>query len=52
MFLCENAFDYRDPTPPGLVIDQDYMENHPNLQIFCEAYIDTQYKVRTDHSFY
>ncbi|CCD67444.1 Choline/ethanolamine kinase [Caenorhabditis elegans] len=47
MFLCENAFDYRDPTPPGLVIDQDYMENHPNLQIFCEAYIDTQYKMKT-----
>lgn len=45
MFLCENAFDYRVP-PPGVWIDQDFIENHPNLRILCEAYIDTLYKMK------
>lgn len=46
MFLCENAFDYRVP-PPGVWIDQNYVENHPNLQLFCEAYIDTLYDIKS-----
>ncbi|PIC38961.1 hypothetical protein B9Z55_010805 [Caenorhabditis nigoni] len=45
MFLCENAFDYRVP-PPGVWIDQEFVEDHPNLQIFCEAYVDTLYKMK------
>lgn len=46
MFLCENAFDYRVP-PPGVKIDQKFLEEHPNMRIFCEAYIDTLYKMNT-----
>lgn len=48
MFLCENAFDYRVP-PPGVWIDQDFIENHPNLRIFSEAYIDTLYKMKENN---
>uniref|UniRef100_A0A1I7UQM8 Choline/ethanolamine kinase n=2 Tax=Caenorhabditis tropicalis TaxID=1561998 RepID=A0A1I7UQM8_9PELO len=45
MFLCENAFDYRVP-PPGIWIDKEFIENHPNLRIVCESYIDTLYKMK------
>ena len=48
MFLCENAFDYRVP-PPGVRIDQKFLVEHPNMQIFCEAYIDSLYKVNIIH---
>ncbi|KAF1761199.1 hypothetical protein GCK72_009453 [Caenorhabditis remanei] len=48
MFLCENAFDYRVP-PPGVRIDQKFLVEHPNMQIFCEAYIDSLYKMKSSN---
>ncbi|EGT33676.1 CBN-CKB-4 protein [Caenorhabditis brenneri] len=48
MFLCENAFDYRVP-PPGVWIDQEFIENHPNLRMFTEAYIDTLFKMKEEN---
>lgn len=48
MFLCENAFDYRVP-PPGVWIDQEFVENHPNLRIFSGAYIDTLYEMKENN---
>lgn len=45
MFLCENAFDYRVPLP-GVWIDQEFIENNPNLRLFSEAYIDTLFEMK------
>uniref|UniRef100_A0A1I7UQN0 Choline/ethanolamine kinase n=1 Tax=Caenorhabditis tropicalis TaxID=1561998 RepID=A0A1I7UQN0_9PELO len=49
MHLSECAFDYRVPFPPGVHVNQIYFENHPNIRIFCEAYIDSLYKMKKEN---
>uniref|UniRef100_A0A8R1I1A3 Choline/ethanolamine kinase n=1 Tax=Caenorhabditis japonica TaxID=281687 RepID=A0A8R1I1A3_CAEJA len=41
MHLSECAFDYRVPFPPGVHVHQKFFENHPNMRLFCSAYIDS-----------
>ncbi|CAL2036821.1 unnamed protein product [Caenorhabditis brenneri] len=50
MHLSECAFDYRVPFPPGVHVNQIFFENHPNIQLFCEAYIETLYKMKQENS--
>lgn len=49
MHLSECAFDYRVPFPPGVHVNQIFFENHPNIRIFCESYIDTLYKMKKEN---
>ncbi|CAP29573.1 Protein CBG10061 [Caenorhabditis briggsae] len=49
MHLSECAFDYRVPFPPGVHVNQVFFENHPNIKIFCEAYIDTLYEMKKEN---
>lgn len=45
MHLAETAIDYRVPFPPGVKFIEQLTDNPPNLQIFCEAYVDSDNKV-------
>ncbi|CAI2348387.1 unnamed protein product [Caenorhabditis sp. 36 PRJEB53466] len=49
MHLSECAFDYRVPFPPGVHVDQRFFENHPNIQLFCSAYVDTLFRMKLDN---
>lgn len=44
--LSENAVDFRDPTPPGIKFSEELTDNHPNVQIFCEGYVDADNKLK------
>ena len=49
MHLSECAFDYRVPFPPGVHVNQIFFENHPNIRVFCESYIDSLYKMKIEN---
>lgn len=44
MHLSEAAV-IRNTCPPGIVINEELTDNPPNLQAFCEAYVDSENKV-------
>ncbi|CAA84300.2 Choline kinase B1 [Caenorhabditis elegans] len=46
MHLAETAADFRDSTPPGIRISEELTDNPPNLQGFCEAYVDADNKLK------
>lgn len=46
MHLSETAVDFRDPTPPGIKFSEELTDNPPNLQTFCEAYVDADNKLK------
>ncbi|CAI2349234.1 unnamed protein product [Caenorhabditis sp. 36 PRJEB53466] len=46
MHLSETALDFRVPFPPGIKISEELTDNPPNLELFCEAYIDADNKLK------
>ncbi|CAA84301.2 Choline kinase B2 [Caenorhabditis elegans] len=46
MHLSETAIDYRVPFPPGIKMNGDLIDNPPNIQIFCEAYVEADKKLK------
>uniref|UniRef100_A0A1I7V394 Choline/ethanolamine kinase n=1 Tax=Caenorhabditis tropicalis TaxID=1561998 RepID=A0A1I7V394_9PELO len=46
MHLAETAIDFRVPFPPGIKIIEDLNDNPPNIQVFCEAYLDADNKIK------
>ncbi|CAA84303.2 Putative choline kinase B3 [Caenorhabditis elegans] len=45
MHLSEAAV-IRNTCPPGIVINEELTDNPPNLQAFCEAYVDSENKIK------
>ncbi|CAL2037500.1 unnamed protein product [Caenorhabditis brenneri] len=49
MHLSESAI-LRMSSPPGIQINEEFTDNHPNLRGFCEAYVEADKKLHNSNS--